>query len=92
MTPNQFHDKNDKTQLIHRPIDICATSILRLIKGSLSFLSSSKRGKCDVVLHGALAPILQYASAPDEGGTKSSNVGRVLLVAGVGFEPTTFRL
>ena len=46
---------------------------------------TSKRGKCDVVLHGALAPILQYASAPDEGGTKSSNVGRVLLVAGVGF-------
>ena len=52
---------------------------------------TSKRGKCDVVLHGALAPILKYASAPDEGGT-NSNFGRFLLVAGVGFEPTTFRL
>ena len=33
-----LHDKNDKTHLIHRPIDICATSPLRLIKGTLSFL------------------------------------------------------
>ena len=28
-----------KTHLIHRPIDICATSPLRLIEGTLSFLS-----------------------------------------------------
>ena len=34
-----LHDKNDKTHLIHRPIDICATSPLRLIKGTLSFMS-----------------------------------------------------
>ena len=33
-----LHDKNDKTHLIHRPIDICGTSPLRLIKGTLSFL------------------------------------------------------
>ena len=39
MTLNHFHYKNDKTHLIHRPIDICATSPLRLIKGTLSFLS-----------------------------------------------------
>ena len=30
---------NLKTHLIHRTINICATSPLRLIKGSLSFLS-----------------------------------------------------
>jgi len=34
-----LHDKNDKTHLIHRPINICDTSLIRLIKGSLSFLS-----------------------------------------------------
>ena len=28
--------------VIHRPVDICATSPLRLIKGSLSFLSLGK--------------------------------------------------
>ena len=30
---------HNKTHLIHRPIDICATFPLRLIKGTLSFLS-----------------------------------------------------
>ena len=69
-----------------------ATEVIRSLIQKIVVSPTSKRGKCDVVLHGALAPILQYASAPDEGGTKSSNVGRVLLVAGVGFEPTTFRL
>ena len=35
---NPFHDKNDKTHLIHRPIDICTTSPTP-DKGTLSFLS-----------------------------------------------------
>ena len=51
--------------------------------------SASKRGETDVRLVGALAGILALGTiknaAPEGGGT-------FLLVAGVGFEPTTFRL
>ena len=46
------------------------------------------RGKPEVILVGALAAILGFASA--EG--RSSGDGRVLLVAGAGFEPAAFRL
>ena len=53
---------------------------------------TGQRGKSDVVLHGALASILAYANNTAQSGVVSSGVGRVLLVAGVGFEPTTFRL
>ena len=39
-TSNNFlNDKNDKTYLIHRTIEILATLPLRLIKDKLSFLS-----------------------------------------------------
>ena len=53
---------------------------------------TSQRGKSDVVLHGALASILAYANDTAQSGAVSSGVGRVLLVAGAGFEPATFRL
>ena len=53
---------------------------------------TGQRGKSDVVLHGALASILTYASDTAQSGVVSSGVGRVLLVAGAGFEPATFRL
>ena len=53
-----------------------------------------KRGQPNVVLVGAFASILNFACAQTttaaNGG--SGDGGRVLLVAGVGFEPTTFRL
>jgi hypothetical protein len=55
-------------------------------------LPTGQRGKSDVVLHGALASIMAYASDSAQSSVVSSGVGRVLLVAGVGFEPTTFRL
>ena len=48
----------------------------------------AERGRPDVTLVGALAAILDFAS---RAGNLSGD-GRVLLVAGVGFEPTTFRL
>ena len=53
---------------------------------------TGERGKSDVVLHGALASILAYANDTAQSGVLSSSVGRVLLVAGAGFEPATFRL
>ena len=74
------------------PTKLQATEVIRSLIQKIVVSATSKRGKCDIVLQGALACILQYASDPDEGDTTSSNVGRVLLVAGAGFEPATFRL
>jgi hypothetical protein len=47
-----------------------------------------QRGKSAVVLHGAFASILAYANDTAQSGAVSSSVGRVLLVAGVGFTQT----
>ena len=51
--------------------------------------AGAKRGETEVTLVGTLAGILALGTnknaAPEDGGT-------FLLVAGVGFEPTTFRL
>ena len=46
---------------------------------------TGQRGKSGVVLHGALASIMAYASDSVQSGLVSSGVGRVLLVAGAGF-------
>ena len=69
-----------------------ATEIIRSMIEKIVVSPTSQRGKSDVVLHGALASILAYASDTAQSGVVSSNVGRVLLVAGAGFEPATFRL
>ena len=69
-----------------------ATEILRSLIKKIVVLPTGQRGISDVVLHGALASILAYANDTAQSVTVSSGVGRVLLVAGVGFEPTTFRL
>ena len=69
-----------------------ATEIIRSIIEKIVVSPTDQRGKSDVVLHGALASILAYASDTAQSGVVSSGVGRVLLVAGAGFEPATFRL
>ena len=69
-----------------------ATEITRSLIEQIVVSTTGQRGKSDVVLNGALASILAYASATAQSGVVSSGVGGVLLVAGVGFEPTTFRL
>ena len=69
-----------------------ATEIIQSLIEKIVVSPTGQRGKSDVVLHGALASILAYASDTAQSGVVSSGVGRVLLVAGVGFEPTTFRL
>jgi site-specific DNA recombinase len=69
-----------------------ATEIIRSLIERIVVSPTGQRGKSDVVLHGVLATILAYASDTAQSGVMSSGVGRVLLVAGVGFEPTTFRL
>ena len=69
-----------------------ATEIIQSLIEKIVVSPTGQRGKSDVVLHGALASILAYANDTAQSGVVSSGVGRVLLVAGVGFEPTTFRL
>jgi site-specific DNA recombinase len=69
-----------------------ATEVIRSLIERIVVSPTGQRGKSDMVLHGALASIVAYASAPAQSGAVTSGIGRVLLVAGVGFEPTTFRL
>ena len=69
-----------------------ATEIIRSLIEKIVVSPTGQRGKSNVVLHGALASILSYANDTAQSSVLSSSVGRVLLVAGVGFEPTTFRL
>ena len=77
--------QNDTTK--HQASEIIQSMIEKIVVSP-----TAQRGISDVVLHGALASLLAYASDSAQSGAVSSNVGRVLLVAGVGFEPTTFRL
>ena len=69
-----------------------ATEIIRSLIERIVVSPTEHRGKSDVVLHGALACILAYASDTAQSDMVSSGVGRILLVAGAGFEPATFRL
>ena len=69
-----------------------ATEIIRSLTDKIVVSPTGQRGKSDVILHGALASIMAYASDTAQSDVVSSNVGRVLLVAGAGFEPATFRL
>ena len=69
-----------------------ATEIIGSLIEKIVVSPTGQRGKSDVVLHGALASILAYANDTAQSGVVSNGVGRVLLVAGAGFEPATFRL
>ena len=71
-----------------------AMDTIRGLNERIEVSPGEKRGQPNVVLVGAFASILNFACAQTttaaNGG--SGDGGRVLLVAGVGFEPTTFRL
>ena len=65
-----------------------AMELIRSMIDRIEVHPGNKRGACELILVGALAGILTYATNKNttpKGGTN-------LLVAGVGFEPTTFRL
>jgi site-specific DNA recombinase len=49
------------------------------------------RGRCEVIIVGALAQVLAFAQQKTTAAS-SGDGGTFLMVAGVGFEPTTFRL
>ena len=68
-----------------------AMDIIRALIDRIEVAEGAERGKPDVILAGALAAILAFTQK-NTAALISENGGRVLLVAGVGFEPTTFRL
>ena len=68
-----------------------AMELIRSMIERVEVHAGKKRGNPDVVLVGALAQILTFTQQNNTAAPKGSD-GRVLMVAGVGFEPTTFRL
>ena len=71
-----------------------ATEIVRGLIERIEIHAGVRRGHPEVVLVGALASILGYASGGQAKTAVSFGDGgcRVLMVAGAGFEPATFRL
>lgn len=73
-----------------------AMEIIRSMIDRIEVSAGDKRGEPQVLLVGALASILDYASTSDAQTQNAASAGggacRVFMVAGVGFEPTTFRL
>lgn len=70
-----------------------AMEIIRSMIDRIEVRPGAKRGQAEVTLVGALASILDFASAKTTNAASQGGVdGRVLLVAGVGFEPTIFSL
>jgi site-specific DNA recombinase len=66
---------------------------LRSLIERIEVSPGEKRGQAYVTLHGALASILHFATdARHAKATANGGSGRVLMVAGTGFEPVTFRL
>ena len=69
-----------------------AVDAIRSMIDRIEIHASGRRGDPDVVLVGALASILAYATQTKTAASDGGDGSRVLMVAGVGFEPTTFRL
>jgi site-specific DNA recombinase len=68
-----------------------AVEIIRSLIDRIEVHPRQERGRCDVVVVGALAQILAFAQQKTTAAS-SGGGGTFLMVAGVGFEPTTFRL
>ena len=68
-----------------------AMEIIRSMIDRIEVRAGEERGKAEVILVGALAQILTFTQQNKTAASNGSD-GRVLMVAGVGFEPTTFRL
>ncbi|AZL61153.1 hypothetical protein EI545_12130 [Tabrizicola piscis] len=66
---------------------------LRSLIDRIEVSPGETRGQAHVTLHGALASILHFATdARHAKATANGGISRVLMVAGTGFEPVTFRL
>ena len=71
-----------------------AMTIIRSLIDRIEITPGEKRGYPQVQLVGGLAAILELAVSKQQKTTiqSDSGFGRVLMVAGAGFEPATFRL
>ena len=69
-----------------------ATDIIHSLVDRVEVHAGERRGETQVNLVGALAQILDFASTQSKTAASGGDGGRVLLVAGAGFEPATFRL
>ena len=70
-----------------------AMEVIRSMIDRIEVHTGDRRGRPEVILVGALAPILTYLQpANKNAASKGDGAGRILLVAGAGFEPATFRL
>ena len=71
-----------------------AVTIIRSLIDRIEITPGEKRGDPQLHLVGGLAAILELAVFGQQKTAiqMDSGVGRVFMVAGVGFEPTTFRL
>jgi site-specific DNA recombinase len=67
-----------------------AMKLIRSLVERIEVHEGEKRGKAAVVLVGALASILAFTQ--NETAAQNLGGGRILMVAGAGFEPATFRL
>ena len=68
-----------------------AMDLIRSMIDRIEVHAGQERGNPDVVLVGALAQILAF-SQKSKTAASNGDGGRVLMVAGAGFEPATFRL
>jgi site-specific DNA recombinase len=68
-----------------------AMDLIRSMIDHIEINAGTERGNPEVILVGALAQILAFAQQRKTAASGGDD-GRVLMVAGVGFEPTTFRL
>jgi site-specific DNA recombinase len=90
--PDLYRRKVAKLQALrHEETRPKVVETIRSLVDRIEVMPGLKRGRCEITIKGALAEILAFAhqkttAAPKGGG------GTSLLVAGVGFEPTTFRL
>jgi site-specific DNA recombinase len=65
--------------------------IIRSLIDRIEIHPGKERGRCEVLIVGALAQIIDFAHQKTTAAS-SGDGGTSLMVAGVGFEPTTFRL
>ena len=80
-----------QTLLIDETARQQAMDLIRSMIDHIEIHVGAERGNPEVILVGALAQILAFTQQNKTAASNGSD-GRVLMVAGVGFEPTTFRL
>jgi site-specific DNA recombinase len=90
--PELYRKKVAKLQeaLQHEATRPQVVDTIRSLVDRIEVLPGQARGHCEVIIVGALAQILVFGQKTTAASTGGG--GTSLMVAGVGFEPTTFRL